>query len=140
LTKRKPKSLYVEGFLCLFDDRGDIVYRPKTKLEDAHYYWNSPLSRSIVEAESPYYTIGDDGCPIPHGDHCDVPTLLAWNDIDTQYEFVGHFDIVHHGKAVEFGFGEGRMNHGANCDPWDYEFLDLEIDQSFFKLVRVTLE
>ena len=139
MTKRKPKSLYVEGFLCLFDDRGEMFYRPKTQLEDAHYYWNSSLSRSIVYAESTHYTVGDDGCPLPYGDHCDVPTLLSWNDIDTQYEFVGHFEIDTCGTKLEFGFGSGRILYDPSCEP-DFEFFGLDLADSLFKLIRVNLE
>jgi len=143
VTKRKPKSLYVEGFLCLFDDRGEMFYRPKTKLAGEEFCLEDDVD-VYVEVEHHKYTGTDedyeDGKPLPWpADHCDVPQLFEFNDLDYDFNFVGHFDIDRRGKTIEFGFGEGRM---VNCEYefCDYELYELETNQSFFKLVRVNLE
>lgn len=134
----KRKKLYQEGFLCLFDARGEMFYRPKTKLASEEFCTEPVAAVDVyVEVEPPPYddTVEDDGTPLPWpADHCDVPQLFEFNDLDYGFNFVGHFDIDQRGKTIEFGFGEGRM---VDCE---YELYDLETNQSFFKLVRVNLE
>lgn len=141
MTKRKPKSLYVEGFLCLFDDRGEMFYRPKTKLGCPEFCTDDAVDVYIAVEPPPYDdTVEDEGKPLPWpADHCDVPQLFEFNDLDYGFNFVGHFDIDQRGKTIEFGFGEGRM---VNCEYefCDYELYDLETNLSFFKLIRVNLE
>lgn len=137
---RKPKELYQEGFLCLFDKQGEMFFRGKT----VSHYGNWALTTAHQEL----YTVQDavinpeglDPCDVPqwHPTWMDAAFLHDGNEEIDEFCFIGHFDIdldSKHANGLRYSFGRGYMEGPGGISRvdlateggWEYTHHDTDL-------------
>ena len=151
---RKPKELYQEGFLCLFDTRGEMFFRSKTYIHHHKTRWQFETAHSLQHIEQELtlhperggkydldstetYDHPDDDLDEPlvwHPTWMDAAFLHDGNEEIDEFCFIGHFEISGESKKMRYSFGRGYMSDvdGTiatyfSAEDWEYRHYDTQL-------------
>lgn len=139
---RKPKELYCDGFLCLFDKQGEMFFRAKTYIHNRSGNWQFETAHMLahVAQETTLYPEGLDPCDDPpqwSPAWMDASFLHEGDEEAYDFNFIGHFDIIPDQKnKLRYSFGRvymegpggiGRVDNATDAEGWECQYFDAEI-------------